>query len=69
VTTTSDRINALCEDGTKRSVHGVYGSEYVYASGRRVYGFTRYEATIGAWKFYASSTAKHRHLIQPAIDR
>ena len=58
----------LCDDGKERSLHGVSGSHFVYADGRRVYGYiSRLGDSSGTVVFHASTTGKYRHLVQPQV--
>lgn len=62
----SDSQLVLCEDGNQRTLHGVHGSYFVYANGRRVYGYTA--QGFSALRFHASTTSKYRHLVAaPAL--
>jgi hypothetical protein len=57
-------MQVTCQDGRKRSLHGTSGSQYVYANGRRVYGYVI--RAFSGDRFIASSTGKYRHLVAEA---
>jgi hypothetical protein len=59
---------ATCQDGQQRTVHGVAGSQYVYANGRRVYGYTIHNGIGLGARFIAASTSKYRALVGGAVS-
>lgn len=60
----SEHTKAVCPDGNTRTVHGVAGSRFVYADGRRVYGYVS-TGTFGS-VFTPSSTSKYAALVAAA---